>query len=83
MMDHELRKFAGLLQALDLRDDDFTVAHTFLPPEDAADGMFPLRYEVSVTKAATAKTKVYIGGIGLDWVGEFEEDLKSGAFDTP
>jgi|GEM_PF-6198356 len=80
MFERELRQFAGLLQQLGRREDEFTTTQTFLPPEDAADGMFPLRYEVSVTAPATGKTAVYVGGIGLDWVGEFEEDLRGGRF---
>ncbi len=53
----------------------------FLEPDPDGGGMFTLRYEVTVTNNESGKTVGYIGGIGLDWVAAFEEDLGGGAFD--
>jgi hypothetical protein len=47
-------------------------------PEEAADGMFTLRYVVTVTRKSESRR--YTGGIGLNWIRAFEEDLRAGLF---
>lgn len=58
---------------------DFAVA--FMEPDPDGGGMFTVRNEVTVTNGASGRSEGYIGGIGLDWVSAFEEDLGGGAFD--
>jgi hypothetical protein len=53
----------------------------FMEPDPDGGGMFTVRYEVTVTNTSTDNTACYIGGIGLDWVSAFDEDLREGAFD--
>jgi hypothetical protein len=58
---------------------EFKVVH--LPPDPDAAGMFTARYEISASHAATGKACEYIGGIGLDWLDDFRDDLANGCFD--
>jgi hypothetical protein len=60
---------------------DFAFNVSFMEPDPDGGGMFTVRYEITVTNSATDKSAGYIGGIGLDWVSAFEEDLGEGAFD--
>lgn len=61
--------------------DDFSFDLSFLPPDPDGGGMFTVRYEVTITNTKSGKTLSPIGGIGLDWVGEFEDALKAGKLD--
>lgn len=63
----------------DVSDFAFDVA--FMEPDPDGGGMFTVRYEVTVTNTSSDNTACYIGGIGLDWVSAFDEDLGEGAFD--
>jgi len=58
----------------------FTFELSFLPPDPDGGGMFTLRYVIVVTDKASGKSLETIGGIGLDWVGYFEEELTNGYF---
>jgi hypothetical protein len=60
---------------------DFSFEVAFMEPDQDGGGMFTVRYEVTVTNSATDKASTYIGGIGMDWVTAFEEELGEGAFD--
>ena len=60
---------------------DFAFDVNFMEPDPDGGGMFTVRYEVTVTNTSTDKSACYIGGIGLDWVSAFEDDLGEGAFD--
>jgi hypothetical protein len=60
---------------------DFAFDLAFMEPDPDGGGMFTVRYEVTVTRASSGRTEGYIGGIGLDWVAAFAEDLGGGGFD--
>ena len=60
--------------------DDFRFDVKFMEPDPDGGGMFTVRYEITVTNDATGKSGGYIGGIGMDWVDAFEEELKDGEF---
>lgn len=59
----------------------FTFDLAFMEPDPDGGGMFTVRYEVTVTHSANGKSAGYIGGIGLDWVSAFIEELGGGGFD--
>ena len=61
--------------------NDFSFQMSYLPPDPDGAGMFTLLYEVTITNNTTSKSLVAIGGIGWDWVGTFEEELRDGYFD--
>lgn len=64
------------------RDPDaFIFDVSFMEPDPDGGGMFTVRYEVTVANSATGKSVGYIGGIGLDWVAAFTEELGEGVFD--
>lgn len=60
---------------------DFSFKVTYLPPDPDDVVMYTMRYEVEITDATSSKSLVAVGGIGLDWVGYFEEALEGGHFD--
>ena len=51
-----------------------------MPPDPDGGGMFTVRYVVTATCKSNGKNLEAIGGIGLDWVGYFEEALKESHF---
>ena len=61
--------------------DGFDFAVSFMEPGPDGGGMFTVRYEVTVTNAGSGRRGSYIGGIGLDWVAAFADDLVESAFD--
>jgi hypothetical protein len=77
----ELEKAWQLLRAAGRDEGAFSFDMSFLPPDPDGGGMFTVRYVVCITNAATAKSLDTIGGIGMDWVGDFAEELKDGYFD--
>ena len=60
---------------------NFDFAVVFMEPDPDGGGMYTVRYEVTVTNSGSGRTASYIGGIGLDWVGAFAEDLNAGDYD--
>ena len=61
--------------------DDFAFDVQFMEPDPDGGGMYTVRYEIAATNGATGKTGGYMGGIGLDWVSAFEEELNDGGYD--
>jgi hypothetical protein len=78
MFDAERDKAKAGLASRGLDPDAFTFERTYLPPESDDGAMFTVRYEVRIVHAGKAMTAV--GGIGLDWVGDFEDALDEGRF---
>ena len=79
--DIELKKAEERLAAHGKDKDDFIFDVTHLPPDPDDVAMFTARYEVKITDRRTSKFLVVMGGIGLSWVGDFENALKDGHFD--
>lgn len=77
----ELKDANERLAANGRNPDDFSFDVSFLPPDPDGGGMFTVRYEVTMTNKKTAKSLEAIGGIGLNWIGYFEDALKAGHFD--
>lgn len=69
------------LEAIGRNVDDFAFDVLFMEPDPDGGGMYTVRYEVSVTNRETGKSGGYIGGIGLDWVSVFEQEVSDGEFD--
>ena len=67
--------------ALGLDPADFSFDVEYEPPDPDGAGMFTVRYVVTITRGKTGKSLGTIGGIGFDWVGDLEEELRSGYFD--
>lgn len=61
--------------------DDFAFDVQFMEPDPDGGGMYTVRYEVTATNSVTGKSGGYIGGIGMDWVSAFEEQLNEGEYD--
>lgn len=61
--------------------DDFSFDVKFMEPDPDGGGMFTVRYEITVSRTGQGTSAEYIGGIGLDWLAVFEDDLGGGAFD--
>ncbi len=61
--------------------DDFAFDVAFLEPDPDGGGMYTVRYEITATNGTTGKSGGYMGGIGLEWVSVFEEELAQGGFD--
>ena len=74
----ELEEAKKRLQANGGNPDDFLFAMEIMPPDPDGGGMFTVRYAVTVTCKSNGKSLEAIGGIGLDWVGYFEEALNEG-----
>ncbi|NND49850.1 MAG: hypothetical protein HKN60_06325 [Rhizobiales bacterium] len=60
--------------------DDFSFDVKYLPPDPDGGGMFTVTYEVTIADSKSGKEMTTLGGIGYDWVGHFEDELKSGHF---
>ncbi len=60
---------------------EFAFDAAFLEPDPDGGGMYTVRYEITVTRDPSGQSAGYIGGIGLNWLSAFEEDLEAGAFD--
>jgi len=43
--------------------------------------MFTQHYVFAVTRNSSGQSLDFLGGIGLDWVGIFDEALADGSFD--
>jgi hypothetical protein len=61
--------------------DDFSFKITHLPPDPDEVAMFTARYAIAIASTKTGKSLQLIGGIGLDWVDDFQAALESGHFD--
>lgn len=81
LYDMEREKAHEILTASGRSPDDFSFAVSYLPPDPDGGGMFTVRYEVMIANDRTSKRLVTVGGIGLDWVGDFAEALDEGHFD--
>lgn len=81
LFDMEMEKAAALIEAAGRQRSDFTFKQTHLPPDPDDVVMFTARYEVLVTHAKSGKALETIGGIGLNWVGQFAAALQDGHFD--
>ncbi|MCB2062522.1 MAG: hypothetical protein KDE25_03510 [Novosphingobium sp.] len=63
------------------RDPDlFSFDVKFMEPDPDGGGMFTVRYEITVTGPGQGASAEYIGGIGLDWLAAFGDDLGEGVF---
>jgi hypothetical protein len=82
LYDRELEEAAKRIAAAGREPDDFAFNRSFLPPDPDGGGMFTVRYEVEIANRKTDKALTAVGGIGLDWVGDFEEALAAGYFDA-
>ncbi|RYG30574.1 MAG: hypothetical protein EON93_14555 [Burkholderiales bacterium] len=60
--------------------DDFRFDVAFMEPDPDGGGMYTVRYEITATNGATGKSGGYMGGIGLEWVSVFEEELAEGKY---
>lgn len=74
-------KAGTILEEQGRSPDDFAFTVSYLPPDPDGGGMFTVRYEVTIESVRTGKGLVTVGGIGLDWVGDFVEALDEGHFD--
>lgn len=77
----EREKAGEILAASGRSPDHFSFAVSYLPPDPDGAGMYTVRYEVTIANDRTARRLVTVGGIGLDWVGDFSEALSEGHFD--
>jgi hypothetical protein len=77
----ELKKAVDRLRAMGRDEDDFAFAMSYLPPDPDGGAMYTVRYAIEITEKKTAKSLTAVGGIGLDWVGFFEEAIEDGHFD--
>ncbi len=77
----ELKAAKAQLQARGKTPEDFSFSVTHLPPDPDAVAMFTSRYVVTVTRNSNGQSLDLLGGIGLDWVSNFDEALAEGAFD--
>lgn len=80
LFDTELDEARAGLTAKGIDPADFSFERVFLPPESDDGAMFTIRYEVRITRASTGKAMTTVGGIGLDWVGDFQDALDDGDF---
>lgn len=81
LYDIELQKAVERLTARGRDKADFSFEMSYLPPDPDGAAMYTVRYAVEITDRKTSKSLSAVGGIGLDWVGYFEEALKEGYFD--
>jgi len=79
--EREIEQARARLTELGRNADDFTFDVDFLPPDPDGGGMFTIQYEVTITNRKTSKALAAMGGIGWDWLGEFEQALQGGALD--
>lgn len=80
LFDMELEKATALIEAAGRSRDDFTFKQTHLPPDPDDVVMFTARYEVLIMDWKSGKSLETIGGIGLDWLGQFAAALRDGHF---
>ena len=77
----ELKAANERLQARGIAPEDFAFSITYLPPDPDTVAMFTQRYVITATRSSNGQSLNFLGGIGLDWVGDFDEALDEGAFD--
>lgn len=77
----ELEAAKALLKTRGKAAADFTFSATHLPPDPDAVAMFTQRYVITVTRNSNGRSLDFLGGIGLDWIGSFDEALAEGGFD--
>ena len=77
----ELAEAEKRIDAAGKDKDDYAFKMTYLPPDPDGGGMFTERYEIEITNTKNGKSITAVGGIGLDWVGYFEEALSAKYFD--
>ena len=80
VFERELSQARHLLITFNLQPEEFRFSRADVTPDDDNPGMFVMRYEVAVQSPRTPEPAVYVGGLGLSWVDEFEADLRSGRF---
>jgi hypothetical protein len=82
LYDMELAEAAKRIVNSGRTEDDFAFNRSFLPPDPDGGGMFTVRYQIEIANKKSSKSLMAVGGIGLDWVGYFEEALTEGYFDA-
>jgi len=61
--------------------EDFTL-RVFREVPDGPGAAWSHEYRVAVTHLPTRRTRIYSGGPGRDWVGQFTVELSQGAYAT-
>lgn len=74
----EKQDFEAELSRLGFRHEDFTVRVRRARPASA--GSWAYHYAVRVTNCRCAKSNIYWGGAGENWVAQFAQDLADGYF---
>jgi len=74
----EKQDFEAELSRLGIRHEDFTIRVRRARP--AAIGSWAYHYAVRVTNCQSAKSNIYWGGAGENWVAQFARDLADGFF---
>ena len=82
LYDQEVKEARRMIAAAGLREETFSLHRSDMPPDpdEAADSMFTMRYEIVVSCTESSVECRYIGGIGLNWLTQFESDLRAGSF---
>jgi hypothetical protein len=74
----EKQDFEAELSRLGIRHEDFTLRVRRARPAEA--GLWAYHYAVRVTNCQSAKSDIYWGGPGENWVAQFARDLAGGYF---
>ena len=77
----EKQDFEAELSRLGFRHEDFIVRVRRARPASA--GAWAYHYAVRVTNCSCAKSNIYWGGAGENWVALFARDLADGYFGRP
>ena len=81
LYERELEAAKSAIRAGGRDADDYSFEMTHLPPDPDGGAMFTMRYEIEISNRRTSKSAVAVGGIGLNWVQDFEAALEEGYFD--
>ena len=74
----EKQDFESELSRLGIPHEDFTIRVRRAHP--AATGSWAYHYAVRVTNRQSAKSNIYWGGAGENWIAQFAQDLADGFF---
>ena len=74
----EKQDFEAELSRLGIRHEDFTIRVRRARP--ASTSSWAYHYAVRVTNCLSAKSNIYWGGAGENWVAQFTRDLADGLF---
>jgi hypothetical protein len=74
----EKQDFEAELSRLGIRHEDFIIRVRRARP--AVTGSWAYHYAVRVTNCPSAKSNIYWGGAGENWVAQFARDLADGFF---